>query len=112
MRWTKWLYASSAGIAAKRPAAVLMSASLMPGATAVIDDVCIDPIVANASMIPQTVPKSPMKGDAAAVVARNGRYREMRADSIREARSSDRSTLSSERMVAAFACAICASISA
>src|SRR5437763_1328628 len=60
MRCTKWLYASSAGIAANSPAAVLMSASLMPGATDVIDVVAVAPIVAKASMIPHTVPTHPV----------------------------------------------------
>src|SRR4051794_26973662 len=106
MRCTKWLYASSAGIAANSPAAVLMSASLIPGATDVIDVVAVAPIVAKASMIPHTVPNKPMNGDAAAVVARKGRYRDSRAASIRDARSSERSTLSRERIVELFAWAI------
>ena len=62
--------------------------------------------------MPHTVPNSPMNGDAAAVVARNGRYFDSRAASMRDARNSERSTLSSERIIDVFACAICASISA
>ena len=100
-------------MAANNPAAVLMSASLMPGATATMDVVPIEPMLANASMIPHTVPNRPMNGVAAAVVARKARLRLRRDASIRDARSSDRSTLSSDRIVCApCACAICASISA
>src|SRR5258706_13337770 len=103
MRCTKWLYASRAGIAAKSPAAVLMSASLMPGATEVIDVVAVAPIVAKASMIPHTVPNRPMNGDAAAVVARKGRERDSRAASMRDARHTERPPLSRERVMAVFA---------
>src|SRR5438105_12744282 len=54
-RCTNALYARSAGIAAKRPAAVLMSASLMPGATAVIGVDPVAPMLASEVMIPHTV---------------------------------------------------------
>src|SRR5260370_39515552 len=61
----------SAGIAAARPAAVLINASEIPGATATIDVEPEAPIALKADMMPQTVPKRPMKGHAEAVVARN-----------------------------------------
>ena len=61
----------------------------------------VAPMFANAPMIPQTVPKRPMNGVAAAVVARKGTKRLRRATSIRDARISDRSTLSRDRMVCA-----------
>ena len=85
----------------------------MPGATEVIDVEPVAPMFANEPMMPQTVPNSPMNGVAAAVVARNGTNRLSRAVSIRAARTSERSTLSSDRIVCVpEACAICASISA
>ena len=63
----------TAGIAAPRPAAVAMSASEMPGATtARLAEPCW-PMPWKAAMMPQTVPKRPMKGVALAVVARKGR---------------------------------------
>src|SRR5258708_33011755 len=51
-----------AGIAAKRPAAVVTRASAMPGATARRLAEPEVPRPEKASMMPQTVPKRPMKG--------------------------------------------------
>ena len=66
----KWLNATTAGIAAAKPAAVAISASEIPGATtARLADPLI-PIPLNDSIIPQTVPKSPIKGAVLPVVAR------------------------------------------
>ena len=49
-------------MAAARPAAVLISASAMPGATATIEVEPWRPMSLKACMIPQTVPKRPMNG--------------------------------------------------
>jgi hypothetical protein len=69
----------------------LMSASEMPGATATMDVDPDTPIALKADMIPQTVPKRPMNGQAAAVVARNVSHRVRRDTSAPAARSSARS---------------------
>ena len=52
------------------PAAVAISASAMPGATAWIEVVACWVSPLNAMMMPTTVPNSPMNGDALAVEAR------------------------------------------
>ena len=55
---------------AAKPAAVAMSASEMPGATTASVAEPLAPMPRNAVIIPQTVPNSPMKGQALPVVAR------------------------------------------
>src|SRR4030042_7045858 len=60
----------TAGMAAKSPTAVAIRASAMPGATVIKLADRTMPILRNASMMPQTVPKSPMKGVTLPVVAR------------------------------------------
>ena len=64
----------------------------MPGATATIEVEPVFPIARKDCMIPQTVPKSPMKGQAEAVVARKVMYLVRRETSAVIARSSARST--------------------
>src|ERR1700736_3630435 len=59
----------TAGIAVKRPAAVVNKASEMPGATACRLAEPAFPRPENASMMPHTVPKRPMNGETEAVVA-------------------------------------------
>ena len=81
-----------AGIAAARPAAVLIRASEIPGATATIDVEPVVPMARKDCMMPQTVPKSPMNGQAEAVVARKVMYLVSRETSAVIARSSARST--------------------
>ena len=63
----------TAGIAAPRPNAVAINASEMPGATTAREADPCWPMPWKAAMMPHTVPKSPMKGAALAVVARNGK---------------------------------------
>src|SRR5512140_1602312 len=70
-RALKLLYAMRAGTAATRPAAVLMRASAMPGATTTIEVDPFEAICENEIRMPMTVPKRPMNGVAEAVVARN-----------------------------------------
>src|SRR6266508_1574724 len=82
----------SAGIAAARPAAVLTRASEMPGATAAIDVDPVWPMARKDCMMPQTVPKRPMKGHAEAVVARKVMCRVRRETSTPIALSKARST--------------------
>ena len=64
-----WLYPMTAGIATTRPAAVVISASEMPGATARSVAAPAVPRPWKASMMPMTVPSRPMKGEMAAMVA-------------------------------------------
>src|SRR5690349_23390437 len=59
----------TAGMAANRPAAVVISASAMPGATARRLAAPAEPRPEKASMMPQTVPKRPIKGLTEPVVA-------------------------------------------
>ena len=66
----KKLKNTAAGIAAKRPIAVVIRASEMPGATTARLAEPMRPMSPNASMMPHTVPKRPMKGVTLAVVAR------------------------------------------
>src|ERR1039457_2684254 len=87
----KLLYAMRAGTAATRPAAVLMRASAIPGATTTIDVEPFWAICENAIMMPITVPKRPMNGVAEAVVARNDSPRVRRVVSTPAARSRARS---------------------
>ena len=68
-------------MAANSPAAVVMSASEMPGATARKVAAPEVPRPWKASIMPQTVPKSPMKGVTAPVVASQGRRRSRRVSS-------------------------------
>ena len=56
-------------MATKSPMAVAMRASAMPGATVASDTLFIAPMAWKACMMPQTVPKSPMKGAVLEVVA-------------------------------------------
>src|SRR5690349_13859528 len=72
------LYAITAGIAAARPAAVVIRASEMPGATARRVAAPAVPSPWNASIIPQTVPNKPTNGVTAAVMASHGRLRSRR----------------------------------
>ena len=62
----------TAGIAANKPAAVVISASEMPGATARKVAAPAVPSPWKASMMPQTVPNSPINGVTAPVVASQG----------------------------------------
>src|SRR5580765_7207267 len=64
-----------------------MSASEIPGATAVSDVEPDTPIALKAAMMPHTVPKRPMKGHAEAVVARKVSQRVRRDTSAPAARS-------------------------
>ena len=76
------MYATTAGIAAASPAAVAINASDIPGATT---DKLADPLIPmllKASIIPHTVPKSPIKGEVFPVVARKGRAFSNLLDSI------------------------------
>src|SRR5579863_2092220 len=68
------LYAITAGIAATRPAAVVIRASEIPGATARKVAAPLVPRPWKASIIPQTVPNSPMNGVTAPVIASQGRF--------------------------------------
>src|SRR5437867_3309254 len=77
-------------MAAARPGAVVMSASEMPGATNARLAEPVRPISSNAFMIPQTVPKRPMKGVTLAVVARKLTRRSSRVASTVAARASAR----------------------
>src|SRR5450755_969522 len=79
------LYAITAGMAAKSPAAVVMRASETPGATARKVAAPAVPSPWKASMIPRTVPKRPMKGVTAPVVASQGRRLSRRVSSSEEA---------------------------
>src|SRR5581483_4260766 len=69
-----WLYAMTAGIATNKPAAVVISASAMPGPTARRLAAPAEPSPINASMIPQTVPNSPTNGVTDPVVASQLRF--------------------------------------
>ena len=60
-------------MAAARPAAVAISASEIPGATMAKVADPLAPIPLKVSMMPQTVPKRPIKGLALPVVARKPR---------------------------------------
>ena len=68
-------------MAAASPAAVVMSASEMPGATTARLAEPVRPISSNAFMIPTTVPNRPMNGAALPVVARNENPRSSRRPS-------------------------------
>ena len=59
----------TAGIAAASPMAVAISASEIPGATTARLALPVCPILWKELMIPQTVPKRPMKGPVLPVVA-------------------------------------------
>ena len=59
-------------MAAARPAAVATSASDIPGATVARLALPISPILLKDSIMPHTVPKSPMKGVVLPVVAKKG----------------------------------------
>ena len=79
-------------MAAKRPAAVAMSASAMPGATTARSVEPWAPMFEKADMMPQTVPNRPMNGVMLAVVARNVTRFSSLLTSADEARSNARST--------------------
>ena len=64
------LKATEAGIATKRPRAVAISASAIPGATVARDADFKTPIALKVVKMPQTVPKRPTKGEAFAQVAK------------------------------------------
>src|ERR1700677_1107337 len=68
----------TAGMAAASPAAVVMRASEIPGATARRVAPPAVPRPWKASMMPQTVPNSPMNGVTAAVMASQGTLRSRR----------------------------------
>ena len=86
-------------MAANSPAAVVMSASAMPGATIArfVDEVA--PMLSNAAMIPQTVPNRPMNGVMLAVVARKVTRLSSRLTSMEAARISARSSAGRLRSV-------------
>src|SRR5438552_2492472 len=65
-------------MAAARPAAVVMSASEIPGATARNVAAPAVPRPWNASIMPQTVPNRPINGVTAPVIASQGRLRSNR----------------------------------
>src|SRR5260370_20012840 len=65
-------------MAAARPAAVVIRASEIPGATARKVAAPAVPNPWNASMIPQTVPNSPINGVTAPVIASHGTLRSRR----------------------------------
>ena len=90
----KMLKSHTAGMATKRPRAVVTSASAMPVETAAIPP---DPVMAiprNALIIPMTVPKRPMNGAVVPMVARPERPFRMSAVVIRASRSIARSAAS------------------
>ena len=72
----------------------MLSASEMPGATTARLVAPVAPILRNEFMIPQTVPKRPIKGAELAVVARNGTRRSRKVSWAVALRRSDPSTLS------------------
>jgi len=74
-RARKKLYAMTAGMAAKRPTAVAISASEMAGPTVAMLAEPVAPIFWNALKIPHTVPNSPMNGavEGAGHVVQTGR---------------------------------------
>ena len=72
-------------MAANKPAAVVISASEMPGATARKVAPPAVPRPWKASMMPHTVPNSPMKGVTAPVVASHGRRLSRRVNSSEDA---------------------------
>src|SRR5262249_27996658 len=77
-RWMsceKRLYATTAGIAAKRPIAVATSASAMPGATCASVACATLERLRKACIIPHTVPKRPTYGLTEPVEARKARWR-------------------------------------
>src|SRR2546428_223211 len=80
---TRWLYAITAGMAVNSPAAVVISASAMPGATTRKLAAPAVPSPEKASITPHTVPKSPMKGVTDPVVASQGHPARLR-DQIAE----------------------------
>src|ERR1019366_392705 len=85
MCWVNMLYAMTAGMAAKSPAAVVMRASETPGATARKVAAPAVPSPWKASMMPQTVPKRPINGVTAPVVASQGRRLSRRVSSSDDA---------------------------
>src|SRR6185295_193012 len=82
----------TAGIAAKSPAPVAISASAMPGATTarLVDPVWL--MRSKAMMMPHTVPNRPTNGAMLAVVARNDTRRSSLLISTTDARIRARST--------------------
>jgi hypothetical protein len=98
-RLLKKLKKTAAGIAARRPMAVVTRASEIPGATMARLDEPVRPMSPNASMMPQTVPKRPMNGVTLAVVARKLRRRSRRVTSTPAARASERESDSRLRTV-------------
>src|SRR6185312_10555958 len=75
------LITTAAGMAATNPAAVMISASEIPGATARRVAAPAVPRPWKASMMPHTVPNSPTKGVTAPVIASHGRLRSKRVSS-------------------------------
>jgi len=61
-------------MAATRPTAVAIRASAIPGATIAREAEPADPMPWKELIIPQTVPKRPIKGEVEPVVARKLRY--------------------------------------
>ena len=86
-------------MAATSPIAVVIRASEMPGATMARLDEPVRPMSPKASMMPHTVPNSPMKGPTLAVVARKLRRRSSRVASTVAARASERDSDSRLRTV-------------
>src|SRR5208282_5473019 len=79
------LYAITAGMAAASPAAVVIRASEIPGATARKVAAPAVPRPWKASMIPQTVPNNPINGVTAPVIASHGTLRSRRVISSEDA---------------------------
>src|SRR5580693_6767620 len=79
------LYPITAGIAAANPAAVVIKASEIPGATARSVAAPAVPNPWNASIMPQTVPNNPMKGVTEPVMASHGTLRSRRVISSEQA---------------------------
>ena len=66
----KMLKSHTAGMATKRPSAVVTRASAMPVETAAMPPEPVRAMPRNALMMPMTVPKRPMKGAVVPIVAR------------------------------------------
>ena len=90
----KMLKSHTAGIATKRPSAVVMSASAIPVDTAAIPPEPVMAMPRNALMMPMTVPKRPMNGAVVPIVARPERPFFMSAVVISASRSRARSAAS------------------
>ena len=70
MLFMKMLNIQTAGMATKRPRAVVTSASAMPAETAAMPPEPVSAMPRKALMMPMTVPKRPMNGAVVPIVAR------------------------------------------